>query len=174
MAYEQLFPLFPPLQWEMQSCPLPQDFFAEARQWVPEDHEPWLERVMNGDIEQVNQHECAIIADLVDFYRTMRREVNSLREGEGGTRIVPASFLSDHDPLEREEELLRLKWEFLEAGKEPENDWGLRAIYIYLLQLRIVIRRSSFIREAGEFRFNALCQLTPTEVESDRSDGAGQ
>lgn len=164
MAYEQIFPRFPPLHWEMQECPLPQDFFDEACQWVPDDHGPWLEMVMQGDIERVNPQDCHIVADLIDFYQRMRRELNSLREGGGSHFMLPASFIDDHDPLEREEELLRLKWNFLEGSKAPEDDWGLRAVYIYLLQLRIVVRRSSFIREAGEAKFAALCRVVNREA----------
>ena len=166
MGYEQIFPLFPELRWEMEKCPVPKSFFEEAHIWIPEDHVEPLETVMSGELSEINLHECPVIADVAEFYNQMTQELHLLREGKGGTTIVPSGFLKENNPLEREEKLLRLKWDFLQMQKTPEEDWGLRAVFIYMLQLRILVRRSSFIQEEGEKRFKALCQV----IEHDEHD----
>ena len=159
MGYEELFPLFPKLNWEMAECPEPEDFFEEARIWIPDDQVQWLEMIFHGDLGKVNLHECEILADLVEFDSQIKAELELLRQNKSGTTILPSGFVRESNPLEREEKLLRLRWEFIEEQKTPENDWGLRAVFMYMLQLRILIRRSSFIRDEGEKTFLKLCEI---------------
>lgn len=164
MGYEELFPLFPILKWEMDKCPEAEDFFEEARIWIPEDQVRWLEMVFHGESDNVNLHHCGFLADVVRFEKQIRGELELLRQDKGGTTILPSGFVKDNNPLEREEKLLRLRWEFIEEQKEPENDWGLRAVFMYMLQLRILIRRSSFVRDEGEKAFHKLCEVARQKV----------
>ncbi|MBN2526406.1 MAG: DUF2764 family protein [Deltaproteobacteria bacterium] len=159
MGFEELFPLFPKLEWEMEKCPEPEDFFEEARIWIPEDQVQWLEMVCRGELGKVNLHDCEILADVAEFFARIRVELELLRQNKSGTSILPPGFIRENNPLEREEKLLRLRWEFIEEQKAPENDWGLRAVFMYMLQLTILIRRSSFIRDEGEKMFHKLCEV---------------
>lgn len=157
MGYEELFPLFPKLEWEMAECPEPEDFLEEARIWIPEDQVQWLEMLFHGELNKVNLHDCDILADVAEFYSQIKAELELVRQNKGGTTILPSGFIKENNPLEREEKLLRLRWEFIEEQKTPEDDWGLRAVFMYMLQLRILIRRSSFIRDDGKKMFHKLC-----------------
>jgi len=159
MGYEELFPLFPKLEWEMTGCPEPEDFFEEARIWIPEDQVQWLEIILHGELTKVNLHECEILTDVVAFETQIKAELQLLRQNKSGTVILPSGFLKDNNPLVREEKLLRLLWEFIEEQKTPEKDWGLRAVYMYMLQLNILIRRSSFIRDEGAKMFHKMCAV---------------
>ncbi|MBN2344608.1 MAG: DUF2764 family protein [Deltaproteobacteria bacterium] len=160
MGYEELFPLFPQLKWEMAECPEPEDFFEEARIWIPDDQVQWLEMIFRGKLNKINLHECEIVADLVEFDTQVKAELQLLRQNKSGTTILPSGFIKENNPLEREEKLLRLRWEFIEEQKAPEDDWGLRAVFMYMLQLTILIRRSSFIREDGAVKFAQLCNVS--------------
>ena len=163
MGYEEFFPLFPKLEWEMEKCPEADVFFEEARIWIPEEMVQWLEMVLNGDSDKVNLHECEIVADVIDFEKRIKAELEMLRNNKSCTTILPSGFIRENNPLKREEKLLRLRWEFIEEQKAPENDWGLGAVFMYMMQLRILNRRSSFIPDEGEKTFHKLCEIARQE-----------
>jgi hypothetical protein len=166
MGYEQIFPLFPVLKWNADECPLPEDFFEEARKWVPDEHVEWLDCLVKGELDKINLHECEDLLDYINFTGQINADIALLRDGKGGTTVLSSTFLNseNENPLTREEKLLQLKWDFLESQKEPEESWGLKAVYIYLLQLKIIIRRLSFKEKEGRMRFDKICSLSKEEA----------
>lgn len=154
MGNSSVLQTFPVLDWNMDECPTPKSFYEECRTWMSHDHVEAIYHLMVGDFDRVDDSLSEVLKEWNLLCSAIYQDQENLLKDIGGTSVLPSDFLKNGNPLDRELAIMRIKWDFLEKIKVPEDSWGLVAVYVYILQLKLLIRKSSFIKEEGENRFN--------------------
>ena len=72
--------------------------------------------------------------------------------------------VSECNPLEAEELLLRLRFDFLDRNVGSGHRWDLTFLVCYALKLSLLSRRSAFTRERGSEEFERLTSQLRKEI----------
>ena len=138
-------------------------FIAEAQKWVKgNDWQLLLSIAENGDapessaaFRQFRMYEADLRQDIA-HWRKARRANHDYKPAH-----LPATFLKEGNPLEIEQKLIRLQWDFLDS-LESGHHFDIDFLVIYALKLKLLERLSLFDKEKG---FETYQQRSQTNVE---------
>ncbi len=162
--YPYLAALLPLLNFGDTDFPSSERFLGEAEKWLGEGAFATLSATDIGDYTSTD-HPMELLAEYSRFEGRIRRDVAayvaSRRAGhDHKTNAFPTSYLKDTTPLEAEQRLLRLRWDYV-AAQRNIHDADLHALIVYRLQIQILERLAAFDQDRGSGRFTEL-----TDIES--------
>ncbi len=138
-------------------------FLAEAAKWLTlkdfsllsrtDIHDFSAAAAGRGVLEEYKEFETALRQELL-LYRKAKGSI-----AEGKSRILNPA-LTEGNPLEVEQKLLKLRWEFIEE-KEAGHHFDLDRLVLYFLKFQILERLFTFNREKGAAAFESLCRIEP-------------
>ena len=137
---------------------LPEEFLGEAEKWLtPGDY-----GILSGtdmDDAALDRPGPAVLQQYREYEYTLRRELAAWRADRD---FRPLSFalplVTEGTPLDRETDLLRLRWDFVEE-LESGHHFDLEALILFFLKLQILRRLFTFEREKGLAVFQNLCEV---------------
>ena len=135
---------------------------SEAEKWMSGgDYSLFCSTDIN-DFEQKTS-DLGILREYKKFEECLRGNLALLRQGSlGKSQELFAeeikSIVSDKNPLDAENRLLELRWEFIET-KEIGHNFDLELLILYYLKLQILERLFTFDKEKGVKVFDSLCEV---------------
>ena len=140
-----------------------ESFLEEAQKWLsPKD----LAVITNISIDDFVPHSSdpAVVREYKMFERQVRNDILLWRKARTqqtgySSSVVPSSLLREGNPLDVERKLLQLRWEFI-AEKAREHYFDVEFLVLYLLQLHILQRLTTFNKEKGMEKFRQVCEVT--------------
>jgi len=162
--YPYLAALLPMLSFGDTDFPSSERFLAEAEKWLDEEEFAVLSGAGIGDHTSTD-HPLELVAEYCRLEHRVRCDIaayiESKRAGhEHKTNAFPTSYLKDTTPLEAEQRLLRLRWDYIAAQLNTHHA-DLHALIVYRLKIQILERLAAFDPDRGDDRFMEL-----TDVES--------
>ncbi|MBN2483206.1 MAG: DUF2764 family protein [Candidatus Omnitrophica bacterium] len=153
----------PLLQFKEKSFFSRGSFLDEARKWFsPRD----LAALEAADIDDFSPSpgDPGALRNYKEFESTLREEVVRYRhaqknQGDYKPQGDTAAIILEGDPLEKETNLLRVRWDFIEEF-EQGHYFDLAFFIAYFLKLQIVERLETFNKEQGKEKFTQICEVT--------------
>ncbi len=162
-SYYYLVAQLPYLQFGEESPISVDELLDEAQKWVTKS-ELALLRSIDLEETKIYGNEPEVIKQYKRFEKKLRQELVAWREArDQGTEHKPNLFriglLKEGTPLDVEENLLRLRWEFI---KELETGLHFQfpVVALYVLKLQILKRMDTFDREVGEEKFKHYTEVS--------------
>ncbi|MBT3378186.1 MAG: DUF2764 family protein [Lentisphaerae bacterium] len=160
--YPYLAALLPMLSFGETEFPSSERFLEEAGKWLGEEEFDVLSGTGIGDYTSTD-HPLELVAEYCRFERRIRSDiaayVESRRAGrEHKTNAFPTSYLKDTTPLEAEQRLLRLRWDYIAAELNTHHA-DLHALIVYRLKVQILERLAAFDPERGGDHFRELTDV---------------
>jgi len=137
-------------------------FLAEAEKWLaPSDYASLCGASIYGFKPQSS--DSRLLRDYKNFERTLRKELFLARKASGSKinyqqAVILKPSLLEGNPLEVENKLLLLRWQFIEE-KEKDNYFNLDFIICYFLKLQVLERLFTFDKIKGTAVFDSLCVI---------------
>jgi len=158
----------PLLKFGSEKFPSKDDFLAEAEKWMsPKD----LSALVEVDLNDYSIRDAkGIYAGFLEFEYAIRRELAAARKAakeghEYKSSLLPASFLKEGTPLEREKKILSMHWDWLEDAEFGHySDWDF--FCIYFLKLQILERLSVFDQKEGHKAFETAVEKSIEQKEN--------
>lgn len=150
----------PLLSFGSETYPSIEFFMQEAEKWVSSQDLAVLKTVKLDDYDRRSAK--GMYKSYLDFEYTLRHELAAFRKAakngyEYKSNLIPPTVMKNSNPLESEEEILRLHWDWLNE-KEFSHYSDLDFICIYYLKLQILTRLASFNKEKGADVFSAVVE----------------
>ncbi|RKY82691.1 hypothetical protein DRQ07_00570 [candidate division KSB1 bacterium] len=137
-------------------------FLAEADKWLSVRD---LNILKNVDVFSWlgNKKDPYVVKQYKIFEERLRTELARWREEqkrgrEYKTSLFPSMLLKEGNPLEKEEKLLQLRWDYISELEENHN-FDLDFLILYYLKLQIQDHLAMFDPEKGIERFQKLCKV---------------
>ena len=137
-------------------------FLEEAKKWLSSRDLKILAKV-GIDSFITSLEDLEILKAYKTFEQTLREEVALTRKVSSAVVdfkalevIKPVSL--EGNPLDVEKNLLKLRWNFIEA-QEGEHFFDLGLLIVYFLKLQILERLFVFDKEKGLAVFDSLCEV---------------
>ena len=105
----------------------------------------------------------SLLKEVASFEYHVRKELDEWRRAvktktEYVLPLALKKIVSVGNPLEVEQKLLFMKWEFL-FEEEQECYFGLNFLIVYFLKLQILERLFTFNKERGRETFDKVCEV---------------
>lgn len=107
-------------------------------------------------------------SEYADFQEKIQNDIWHFRtEKEYFPKILPI-HIAKHNPLAREVEVLKLKWNMLDmlCGDEPDDDW----LWIYREKLNILKKLQKFDKKLGNEKY--LAEVEEVRRNASKQNGA--
>jgi len=161
--YYYLISQLPELQFGKSSYMTSERFLEEAGKWLPLRDRKRLENI-DFSVYEPESGDSDTVRLFKAFEEKFRKDLALWREARKKSRdykpaMFPVSAVREGNPLEKEQSLLRLRWQFistLEQGHHFDFDY----IALYYMKLQIQDRLSLFEPEKGLERFQTLCKVS--------------
>ena len=137
-------------------------FLREAEKWLSESEWQLLQQIATGGIGTA-VGPPSTLEDLVLFERRLRTEVGHWRQAQRENReYQPLGFeshlLAEGTPMEVEERLMKLRWDFID-DLESEHHFDVERVILHLCKLVIQQRLHGFDAEAGRSIFQTITEV---------------
>jgi hypothetical protein len=136
-----------------------EDFLSQAVKWLSPKNFKALSRVAIDNFE-FNDGDSHLTKKYKIFEAELRQAIVSLRSGASasGTGRIAGEVKSaaGGNPLEREINIFRLRWKFIEE-QQAGHIFDLGCLELYFLKLQILETLSEFDKEKGTAVFDRLC-----------------
>lgn len=157
--YPYLAAVLPMLDFDSTDFPSREKFLDEAEKWLPESEYNALVATSFDDFSD-QEHPLELVEDYRRFEGAVRHDlatfIESRRQGhDHKTTAFPHPIVKDGNPLEAEQQLLRLRWDFV-TSRLNTHFWDLHALTVYHLQIQILERLKAFDLEKGRARFERI------------------
>lgn len=161
MKYYYLIASLPHLDLEEKPAISSKEFIRESKKWLTGTDFGRLSRADINDFDAV-PGDTRILGEWKAFDSDLRRQLKEVREARKQSEHVQVppilKRVFDHStPLEMENELAGIRWNFAEA-KETFCDFDLDRLMMYYLKLQIAERKGLFDKKKGMESFESLCE----------------
>ena len=136
---------------------------AEAKKWLTPEEFLILEKL---DFKGTKLHgsEPEPVKKYINFEKELREELVAWREGrDEGTEHKPSLFnvglLKEGTPLDREKNLLKLRWDFIEE-LQAGRYFDYAALLFYALKLQIVEKLDEYDSDLGMEKFKHYTEVS--------------
>lgn len=139
-----------------------ESFLEEAQKWLKEREFAALSRADINDFAQT-QTDTYVLREYKRFDYRLREEISFMRKAitQGGSyNPLPAvkEVFAVSSPLEREKQLLYLRWKFIEET-EQGHYFDLDFLTAYFLKMQILQKLFTFNKEKGLLVFDKVCEV---------------
>jgi len=138
-------------------------FIEEAEKWLTGRD---LKRLVNVNIShyEAEKNDPLVVKKFKIFEKEFRSDLAQWREAQKkGREFKPSLFhvsvVREGNPLEKEENLLKLRWQFI-TDLEENHHFDLDFLILYYMKLQIQSRLAMFEPEKGLERFQKLCKVS--------------
>ncbi len=161
--YYYLVAQLPYLQFGAPAPLESEELITEARKWITDGEFQLLRHIDFKDTE-IYGTEPAPVRQYKEFEKNLREELVAWREArEEGIEHKPVLFnvglLKEGTPLDREENLLRLRWDFIEE-LETGRHFDYAVLVLYALKLQILEKLDEFDSELGMEKFKHYTEVS--------------
>lgn len=153
---------------------LPMLFFGREAEITAEkfweEAEKWLSRrdfhlLKSLDLGQMTEELAGnpVVRSVSRFEKGVKQDIANWRKAkrldqEYRPETIPSAYLKEGNPLEKEERLLKLRWDLLDQ-LEREHHFDIGFVVIYYLKLQILQRLLAFNKEEGLKKFQNLYEV---------------
>ncbi len=135
---------------------------AEAKKWLTGGEYVILSGVKLAETK-IRGNEPRILKKYKNFEKQLRTELKKWREArDEGTEHKPSLFsaglIKDSNPLETEEKLLELRWNFLDK-LETGQHFDFSVLIIYNLRLQILEKIEEYDKQVGQKKFKHYTEV---------------
>lgn len=150
----------PMLSFGMEKYPAIEFFMEEAEKWMNESDLAVIKTVRLDDYDRRSAK--GMYKDYLDFEYALRYELAEFRKAakngyEYKSNLLSPSVLKGENPLDKETDILKLHWDWLEE-KEFSHYSDLDFICIYYLKLQILERLATFDKDKGAEVFSSVVE----------------
>ncbi|MCK4448738.1 MAG: DUF2764 family protein [Candidatus Marinimicrobia bacterium] len=138
------------------------DFLEEGEKWLSQRDLAILKKVDINDTT-ICTDDPMVLKDYKKFEKLIRIDLMEWRKAkkinqEYKTISFPVSIIKDGNPLQVEENLMLLRWNFIEEI-ESDHHFDLDFIVLYYLKLQVLERLKSFDKEKGLEKFKQFTEI---------------
>ncbi|MCD6115805.1 DUF2764 family protein [bacterium] len=138
-------------------------FVEEAEKWLPAKDMTKLVTVNISNYE-TEKNDPLVVRKFKYFEKEFRTDLAQWREAQKKSReykpsLFNVSVVREGNPLEKEENLLKLRWQFITDLEEGHN-FDLDFLLLYYMKLQIQNRLAMFEPEKGMEQFQKLCKVS--------------
>ena len=140
----------------------PGDLLQEAEKWLTAGEYTVLSQV-KLDKTEIHENEPEVLKEYKKFEEKLRNELTKWREArDEGTEHKPSLFgaglIKDGNPLETEEKLYRLRWDYLD-NLETGRHFDFQVLIIYSLRLQILEQLEQYDKARGKEKFKHYTEV---------------
>lgn len=138
------------------------DFLEEGEKWLSQSDFAILIKVDINDTT-ICTDDPIVLKDYKKSEKLLRIDIMEWRKAkkinqEYKTVSFPVSIIKDGNPLQIEENLMLLRWNFIEEI-ESDHHFDLESIVLYYLKLQVLKRLKSFDKEKGLEKFKQFTEI---------------
>lgn len=138
------------------------DFLEEGEKWLSRSDFAILIKVDINDTT-ICKDDLIVLKDYKKSEKLLRIDIMEWRKAkkinqEYKTISFPVSIIKDGNPLQVEENLMLLSWNFIEEI-ESDHHFDLEFIVLYYLKLQVLKRLKSFDKEKGLEKFKQFTEI---------------
>jgi hypothetical protein len=155
-----------------QELPITRRYFLEqSRKWLDKDDYDCMVQANINEFALLRNIPSSILVNFRVFEYRLRQELvlwrKARKEGHEYKSIMfPSSLLKEGNPLEKERNLLKFRWQFIEE-QEIGHSFDLDAVVAYFLKLQILERYFLFEKEKGREKFQSLSRISSEDNKSE-------